>query len=330
MTTAKGFAMTVSRRHLIDADTTPFYHIICRCVRRAFLCGQDELTGRDFSHRRYWIEDKLKELTEVFAVDLAAYAIMNNHYHLVLHINQKLAQSWSLNEVFEKYNTLFSSIPLVQRYMDKIPLSQAELYAVENIGKEYRQRLMSISWFMRSINEFVARKANKEDNCKGRFWESRFKSQALLDEAALLTCMAYVDLNPVRANIVKTPESSDFTSIQKRINKDTQIKLMPFSNQNQNYEKQGIPFLEIDYIDLVDWTGRCIRDDKRGAIPNHLPPILERIQIDEHKWLRHTLYFEARFKRVAGTLDTIKKVTKKLGRKWFHHKQPKNINKLSI
>ena len=225
---------------------------------------------------------------------------------------------------------LFSATPLVQRYLDKVPLSEEELNAVNNLGEEYRQRLISISWYMRLINEYVARRANKEDNCKGRFWESRFKSQALLDKAALLTCMAYVDLNPVRANIAKTPETSEtseFTSIQKRIKNNTKIHLMPFINPNK---KTGIPFSRTAYFELVDWTGRCIREDKPGAIPNHLPPILERIQLDEHEWLRHTRYFEARFKRVAGTVESIKNLAKKLGRKWFHSNPQSRTAKLKI
>jgi len=70
---------------------------------------------------------------------------------------------------------------------------------------------------MQLLNQYIARQANIEDKVTGCFWESRFKSQALLDERALLTCMAYVDLNPIRAAMAKTPENSDYTSIQERI-----------------------------------------------------------------------------------------------------------------
>jgi hypothetical protein len=80
-----------------------------------------------------------------------------------------------------------------------------------------RERLSTLSWFMRRLNEDLARRANTEDVCKGHFWEGRLKSQALLDEAAILTYMSYVDLNPVRVGMAECPENSDLTSIQQRI-----------------------------------------------------------------------------------------------------------------
>ena len=146
---------------------------------------------------------------------------------------------------------------------------------------------------MRCLNEHLAREANKEDGCKGRFWEGRYKSQALLDEAALLTCMAYVDLNPIRAKMAKTPESSDYTSIKERAGKargDTPRKqpatLKPLRSQGQSPDT-AIPFTLACYLELVDWTGRIVRQDKRGIIPVNTPPILERLSIDPDEWLKH-------------------------------------------
>jgi len=82
------------------------------------------------------------------------------------------------------------------------------------------------------LNEYISKRANIEDNCTGHFWESRFKSQALLDERALLTCMAYVDLNPIRACMAKTPETSEYTSIQERI-KIKKSKLLSFGKGDE-------------------------------------------------------------------------------------------------
>jgi len=134
------------------------------------------------------------------------------------------------------------------------------------------------------------REANAEDGCTGRFWEGRCKSQALVDEAALLTCMAYVDLNPIRAAIARTPEQSDFTAIQQRIREVMALKdrqppengpcLLDFAGDERWNGPDGLPFSVDDYIELVDRSDRIVREGKRGAIPEDLPPILDRLEID--------------------------------------------------
>ncbi len=171
---------------------------------------------------------------------------------------------------------------------------------------------------MKCLNEPMARAANKEDGCTGHFWESRFKSDPLLTETALLSCMVYVDLNPIRACMAETPETSDHTSIQERIAPrfnlteaiqqqldqeglsrfEVPIKpLAPFEGDTTDQHQPGIPFCLIDYIELVEYTGRIIRSDKRGAIPNHLPPILQRLNLQQKEWLKNTTAFEQRIYR---------------------------------
>ncbi|HIQ14291.1 MAG TPA: hypothetical protein EYH38_01800 [Leucothrix sp.] len=173
---------------------------------------------------------------------------------------------------------------------------------------------MDISWFMRILNEFIARESNREDNVTGRFWEGRFKSQALLDQQAVIACMAYVDLNPIRADMAKTPEESDYTSIQERIQKvmkKQSCALLPFHNKTDKKDK-SIPFEENDYIALVDWSGRAILENKRGSISANTPPILTRLGIDEKDWLNHIRYFERQFPTVAGNIDKLRELANKL------------------
>ena len=296
----------------VSLDATPYYHCVSRCVRRAFLCGTDNFSGQTYEHRRGWIEDKLLELAGIFAIDIAAYAIMSNHYHVVLHIDKLMAESWDKNQIIERWHQLFTGNALSQRYVQGESLGQAELKALDEDVTIWRQRLMDISWFMRILNEGIARQANTEDNCTGRFWEGRFKSQALLDEAALMACMAYVDLNPIRAAMAKTPETSDHTSIKQRINKAQQATqenhkrqqpkfLLPFAGYPRNNMPKGLPFRLTDYLELVDWTGRSLRDDKRGAIADSLPPILERLNMDAKHWLYLANHFESPFKGLVGS-----------------------------
>ena len=294
--------MTRARTELISLTDTPYYHCISRCVRRSFLCGRDRYSGKDYSHRRAWIMERIQTLSSMFAIDVCAYAIMSNHYHLVLKADAKRMRQWSNEVVIQRWNILFGGPDLVKRFQSGVAMSPAEINKVNEIVATWRERLADISWYMRALNEHIARLGNAEDACTGRFWEGRFKSQALLDEQALLTCMAYVDLNPIRAKMTCTPETSDFTSVQQRIAEIIQqpeqtcpgelhvkptahcplLKFIGWVDSNA-----GIPFRLVDYIELVDWSGRIMRADKSGSIPGEIPSILLRLGIDDSEYLKH-------------------------------------------
>ena len=302
--------MTVPRRSLISLEDTPYYHCYARCVRRAFLFGDDKYSGVNYDHRREWIRDKIMSQLEVFAIDCCAYAVMSNHYHVVLFVDENKAKNWDNREVLRRWKQLYNLSFLTQKFYNKESLTKVELDTVHANIELYRDRLMDISWFMRGINESVARRANAEDDCKGRFWDGRFKSQALLDEQALLTCMTYVDLNPISANMAQSPVESDFTSIQERIeNKNTALK--PFGNHNQD-----IPFLLGDYLALVDFTGRAIINEYQDYIPDELPDILLRFGLN-NTWLNQIKYFDKCYYKAIGTVDNMKKYCKSMGQKYI-------------
>ena len=209
--------MTQARSTLVSPTDTPYYHCVSRCVRRAFLCGYDSHSQTDYEHRRQWLETKLHNVAEIFAIKLCAYAIMSNHYHVVVHICPTDALEWSQHEVVRRWHSLFKGTYLSQCFASGHSLLQSQKEMLDKDIEIWRERLSSLSWFMKVVNESIARRANKEDKCTGHFWESRFKSQALLDERALLSCMAYVDLNPIRAKMATSPETSDHTAIKTRI-----------------------------------------------------------------------------------------------------------------
>ncbi len=318
--------MTRARYTQVSLDSTSYYHCICRCVRRAFLCGQDHYSGQDYEHRRQWVVDRLAVLGEVFAIDLCAYAVMSNHYHVVLRINQKKALSWSDQEVAERWMQLFNGPLIVKRWL-KGETEAAENLKAEEIVQTWRERLYDLGWFMKCLNEYLARKANEEDCCKGRFWESRYKCQALLDEKAVLQCMAYVDLNPVRADMAHTPEGSDYTSIQQRseairseVGDKQKPNLLPLVDENTietTHEDTVCRFRLMDYLELVDSTGRAVRDDKRGAISAHAAGVLDRLGIDEKAWLAHMKPKQQRKPIALGALDKLKEYAQMTGRKWI-------------
>ncbi|QJT22740.1 transposase [Aeromonas media] len=297
--------MTIARSRQISLQDTPYYHVVSRCVRRAFLCGEDAHSGQSYEHRRQWVVDKLGQLSRLFAIGICAYAVMNNHYHLVLKVEPDTAASWSEREVAERWAALFQWPLLVRRWYQGESLIEPERTVVQQLIGQWRERLHSISWFVRLLNENLARQANREDSCKGHFWEGRFKSQALLTESALLACMAYVDLNPIRAALADRPEESNYTSIKQRFEgeqPDAPLPplLLPFASQAQ---PEGLPYAFTDYLMLVDWTGRAIRADKRGYIPAHLAPILARLGLDGARWLKQVTLFRRQGIRVVGDKD---------------------------
>ena len=296
--------MTIARSRQISLQDTPYYHVVSRCVRRAFLCGEDAHSGQSYEHRRQWVVDKLGQLSRLFAIGICAYAVMSNHYHLVLKVEPDTAASWSEREVAERWAALFQWPLLVRRWYQRESLIEPELVVVQQLIGQWRERLHSISWFVRLLNETLARQANREDGCKGHFWEGRFKSQALLTESALLACMAYVDLNPIRAALAERPEQSDYTSIKQRLEREPAAEslpplLLPFAGPGTPYP-DDLPYAFTDYLMLVDWTGRAIRVGKRGHIPAHLAPILARLGLDEVSWLKRVTLFRRQGIRVVG------------------------------
>ncbi len=334
--------MPYPRHAQVATETTPYYHCVSRCVRRAFLCGWDRLTGRSYEHRKQWIVERLRLLGEVFCIDVCAYAVMANHHHLVLRLNPKEAGSLSDEDVLERWSQLFGLPVLVERYRQGLSVSDVEAEAAGERIATYRERLTDLSWFMRCLNEPIARWANAEDGVTGRFWEGRFKSQALLDEAALLTCMSYVDLNPVRAAIAETPEASDYTSIQDRIrawaatsgeapeshtaeNDDmkqdagqaaSKPALLAFGGPERQDTPDHLPFAFADYLQLVDWAGRAVRDDKRGAIAEDVPPMLMWLGIDPDAYIDRMARHRPGFIRAMGRAERLRQAATELGQRF--------------
>ncbi|MDO6777229.1 transposase [Shewanella sp. 3_MG-2023] len=301
--------MARPRKTLVSLEDTPYYHCCTRVVRKAFLCGFDKLTGENFEHRREWVDLRIIELATIFAIDICAYAVMSNHLHVVLKVDVDKATEWSDIDVLAQWHKGFKGTLLTHKLVKGEKLDEFELKTVNDCIALYRERLTDISWFMRSLSEPIARMANKEDKCTGRFWEGRFKSQALLDDAAVLACMAYVDLNPIRAKMAATPETSDYTSIQRRINSaingEQPKALLPFVGNERLNMPKGLMYSVKDYIVLVEDTGRIIREDKRGAISSSSQAILNRLNIPAENWLKITTEFGALFKGAVGALPAL-------------------------
>ncbi len=219
-----------ARQSSIDPQHIQIVHVWNRCVRQAYLCGQDPLTGRDFEHRRQWARERLEHLASVFAIDCITFSIMSNHTHQILRSRPDIVRQWDDETVARRWLRL---TPKRDRHGNRVSEpTQSDLNALINNPKllaRIRVRLSDVSWWMRYFSQYMACRANREDEIIGHFWESRFGSELIVDAASILACMVYVDLNPIRAQMAATPEESDYTGVKERID-DLRIHLGTMEN----------------------------------------------------------------------------------------------------
>jgi REP element-mobilizing transposase RayT len=313
--------MGYARKSLVSLNDTPYYHVVARCVRRAWLCGVDDYAGRDYSHRKEWVLERLQQLSSIFTIEICAYAVMSNHYHLVLYVDRAKARKLSEQAVVSRWTRIFRQPDVVTKFLGG-EAKGIECERARLLIERWRSRLYDISWFMKSLNEYLARRANAEDNCTGKFWEGRFKSQALLDQSGLLTAMTYVDLNPVRAGIAASPDEFQFTSLYERLRAVRSTAGKTFSGRVQLKSfKPGaqcdaaIPYSLRDYLALIDWTCRMIRNEASDA-HRRLPSITRRLNIDATAWVSAMQPRGNVFGRAMGKLDHMRLHAKTLGQSW--------------
>ena len=211
--------MATPRSKLIDPELPLHYHLVSRCVRRSFLCGEDPVSGKSYEHRKDWLEQRMLALARSFALEIDAYAIMSNHFHIVIYFDPKAGQSWSDGEVADRWTRAFPS-RAPNGSIDHSATDQIRTLIAQSpdLAARRREVLGSLSMFMKYLKQPIAYRANKEDGCSGHFFEQRFYSGAILDEPGLIAAMAYVDLNPVRAATARSLEACQHTSVQHRLN----------------------------------------------------------------------------------------------------------------
>lgn len=206
------------RGERIDPRQVQIIHAISRTTRACWLLGQDPLSGRNFDHRKIWIENLIERFAKYFAIDVLSYAILSNHHHQLLRSRPDVVDTWDDSEVARRWLMICPKRKDCNGNPEQP--SESELDLIRNSPEQLetiRLRLSNVSWWMRLLNQRIAQKANQEDDASGKFFEDRFKSIPLIDEESILACSAYIDLNWIRAGMAKTLEECEFSSIQRRV-----------------------------------------------------------------------------------------------------------------
>ena len=257
--------MATPRHLLVDPNNECDYHLASRCVRRAFLCGLDPTTGRDYSHRRDWFVERIKQLTPCFAIDVYSYTVMSNHFHVVLRYDPIACRYWSDEEVVRRWIDAFPPTERGQIVEARKPELRELMLGDEERVACARGTLGSMSGFMKHLKQPIARRANVEDDCLGHFFEQRFYSGALLTEEALIAAMAYVDLNPIRAELAERIEAIEHTSIAERLQENSAEALAAYLRPVVS----GLDAFEVDRE--ASWSpegGREVTSDEGASAPH--------------------------------------------------------------
>ena len=299
--------MTVARNQLVDVNVTRYYHCISRCTRKARLLGEGS------EHRKQWIEDRLQTLADAFAVSVCGFAVMDNHLHVLVRLDPDAANDWSAEDVIRRWLLAYPPKSADGQVLEVTQAWIKGLASDEQRVDVLRSRLSNLGWFMKALKEPLARMANKEDDCKGAFWEPRFKSIAILDDEALLATCAYIDLNPVAAGLAATPETSRHTSVHQRVEHaaaqgklkelkaaasgsvtgsraagavEEDLWLCPIEDRRrEGSQREGLleGFSLGSYLLLVDYTSRLCRQGKARVSPE-VASILDRLGTSAEVW----------------------------------------------
>jgi REP element-mobilizing transposase RayT len=308
--------MTTARAQLINNENVGVYHCVQRCVRRAWLCGVDDYTGQSYEHRKAWVEKQIALIGSCFAVAIHAYAVMSNHLHVVLQIDPKASLSWTDQQIAERWVRLFPPRELTDQ---AIKAKQNNIMANADRLAIIRNRLGNLSWLMKCLAEPIARRANTEDACKGRFWEGRFKAQVLKDEKALYAAMAYVDLNPIRAGISKRIEDQRHTSVRKRIKqarKEPKVLGEVLQPMISSISTSVLNFKLRDYLELIEWTGKQVREGK-SAKNKTVPYMVKKLDSDSTRWPLRVKAIGSNYWRVVAEAQDLVAIAKDIGQKWL-------------
>lgn len=285
--------MATPRNQLVDANTAMFYHITSRCVQGAWLMGKDPRTKVDYSHRKAWLISRIESLTPAFAISVETFAIMSNHFHLVVYYDPLAASTWSDEEVARRWYIAHPS--QLDDPDDPACVEEAIQLMLDDPERieHGRKQLGSLSEYMKCLKQPIAYRANRESDTDGNYWAKRFYSGAVLSEDALTAVMAYVDLNPIRARIVRHLKDCQNTGLQNRMKKgafdpkDLQAYLQPCADGLKGQRPERSMNLA-KYLSFLTEILAIERDTRHAPPP---PADSQRLLTREERWVaaKHAL-----------------------------------------